>query len=58
MTVVCDTLYYVMFLILTVVQAIVNYLNASLNVAAHRILLCPTRHIDKDDKLIPFSCQK
>lgn len=61
MTVVYDILYYVMFFITTVPPGIVNYFDAFLDVAAmaaHRTLLCPTRHIDKDDKLIPFSCQK
>lgn len=62
MTVVCDTLCYVMFFITTVVQAIVSYLNAFfLNVAAvtgHITPLCPKRPIDKVDELIPFSCRQ
>lgn len=62
MALVCDTLYYVMFFITTVVQAVVSYLNAFfLNVAAvtaHITPLCPKRPIDKVDELIPFSCQQ
>lgn len=58
----CDTLYYTMVFTTSVIQTAVNYyFSAFLNVAAvaaHRTLFCPKRHIDKDDKLIPFSCQK
>ena len=58
----CDTLYYIMFFTTSVIQTTVNYyLNAFLNVAvlaAHRMLFFRKSHIDKDDKLIPFSCQK
>jgi len=51
-----------MFFTTSVIQTTVNYyLNAFLNVAvlaAHRMLFFRKSHIDKDDKLIPFSCQK